>query len=438
MKRWIPSFIALLILALPASGVIIGPLPVTLQNGTTADANQVMSNFNAIVNSTNANAAALATTPQLNLSNVFIFPQSGPNATQAGNYVNAGQIQQQGLTYFADTGVVNSYIGTPVPAWTSYQAGQTISLNIKTTNSGASVLNVSGLGAKTVLNSTLSVLPASSVIVSEVATFVYDGTQFQLATPSSYFATAPPSTSSTFVATTAFVSQQGTPAGTVFDYAGTAVPIGYLATDGASYLRTDYPALFTAISTTWGAADGTHFNVPNFNGRTLVADGTGTVFEASTASSGNGFTVASNATKWITGQTVVLSNLSGFVTTASAGPTYFVVRISATNNRLATTLALAQAGTPDITISGTGTVTATGTLTARTVGQVGGEETHAMTSTELLTHFHTTAVGNSTGGLNQAVQATGTTGNINGGSTGGNAAMNAMQPFGVVKKIIKY
>ncbi len=39
-------------------GVIIGPLPSTLVNGTTADATQVMGDFNWIVNQTNAGAAA--------------------------------------------------------------------------------------------------------------------------------------------------------------------------------------------------------------------------------------------------------------------------------------------------------------------------------------------------------------------------------------------
>jgi microcystin-dependent protein len=43
-----------------------------------------------------------------------------------------------------------------------------------------------------------------------------------------------------------------------------AVGNGELACNGASYLRADYPDLFTAISTTWGAADGIHFNVPDF------------------------------------------------------------------------------------------------------------------------------------------------------------------------------
>jgi microcystin-dependent protein len=44
----------------------------------------------------------------------------------------------------------------------------------------------------------------------------------------------------------------------------TAVKPGELACNGASLLRTDYPDLFTAIGTTWGAADGTHFTLPLF------------------------------------------------------------------------------------------------------------------------------------------------------------------------------
>lgn len=223
-------------------------------------------------------------------------------------------------------------------------------------------------------------------------------------------------------------------------YSGSSIPAGWLYCDGSAVSRTTYVALFAAISTTWGVGDGsTTFNLPDMRGRSAIGDGTGTVFEACTASSSNGFTVVSNATKWNTGQAVVLSNLSGFTTTATAGPTYFVTRISATNVRLATTLALAQNLTPDITISGSGTVTLTGTLTARTLGQNGGEETHAMSLTELLSHTHILDVGNGAGGLQQAVQATGTTGTITGNhATGGNAAMNIMQPFIVTKYIISY
>lgn len=57
-----------------------------------------------------------------------------------------------------------------------------------------------------------------------------------------------------------------TPPGTVIMSARTTPPSGYLACDGASLLRASFPALFSAIGTTYGAADGTHFNVPDMRG----------------------------------------------------------------------------------------------------------------------------------------------------------------------------
>lgn len=56
------------------------------------------------------------------------------------------------------------------------------------------------------------------------------------------------------------------PSGAIVMYGGAAAPSGWLLCDGTSYLRTTYPALFTAIGTAYGAADSTHFNVPDFRG----------------------------------------------------------------------------------------------------------------------------------------------------------------------------
>lgn len=60
------------------------------------------------------------------------------------------------------------------------------------------------------------------------------------------------------------------PPGAVIDYAGASAPSGWLLCDGASYLRSDYPDLFSAIGTTYGFADGSHFNVPDCRGRAAV------------------------------------------------------------------------------------------------------------------------------------------------------------------------
>lgn len=60
------------------------------------------------------------------------------------------------------------------------------------------------------------------------------------------------------------------PAGALMPYAGATVPDGWLICGGQSLLRTDYPALFAAVGTTYGSADGTHFNVPDMRSRVPV------------------------------------------------------------------------------------------------------------------------------------------------------------------------
>lgn len=60
------------------------------------------------------------------------------------------------------------------------------------------------------------------------------------------------------------------PSGTVTATARATAPSGWLLCQGQSLLRTDYPALFAAIGTAYGAADSTHFNVPNLKGAVPV------------------------------------------------------------------------------------------------------------------------------------------------------------------------
>jgi len=59
----------------------------------------------------------------------------------------------------------------------------------------------------------------------------------------------------------------GVPTGSVFCLAVDTVPTGYVKCNGASYSRTGtYAALFAVIGTTYGAADSSHFNVPDLRG----------------------------------------------------------------------------------------------------------------------------------------------------------------------------
>lgn len=63
------------------------------------------------------------------------------------------------------------------------------------------------------------------------------------------------------------------PAGELFYVGGPAAPVGYAQAVGQSIIRADFPELFGAWGTTWGAVDGAHFNAPNSLDRFLVGSG---------------------------------------------------------------------------------------------------------------------------------------------------------------------
>jgi len=64
------------------------------------------------------------------------------------------------------------------------------------------------------------------------------------------------------------------PSGSVITTAASVAPTGWLLCDGAAVSRTTYAVLFAAISTTYGAGDGsTTFNVPDLRRRTPVGVG---------------------------------------------------------------------------------------------------------------------------------------------------------------------
>jgi len=67
--------------------------------------------------------------------------------------------------------------------------------------------------------------------------------------------------------TTAGIVSGGIPAGAVMSFAMNSAPAGWLAADGTAVSRSTYAALFAAISTTYGAGDGsTTFALPDLRG----------------------------------------------------------------------------------------------------------------------------------------------------------------------------
>ena len=82
--------------------------------------------------------------------------------------------------------------------------------------------------------------------------------------------TAAATSNDTSVATTEFVRHavdSSLPSGAVMHFAMQSAPTGWLKADGSAVSRTQYPALFAAIGTTFGAGNGkTTFNLPDLRG----------------------------------------------------------------------------------------------------------------------------------------------------------------------------
>lgn len=93
-------------------------------------------------------------------------------------------VQDESYSYAADTGAANAYAIAPSPTVTSYVAGQSFSFKAANSNTGASTLNVSGLGTKSIkkLNGSTA-LASGDIVAGQIVTVSYDGTNFQMQSP---------------------------------------------------------------------------------------------------------------------------------------------------------------------------------------------------------------------------------------------------------------
>lgn len=169
------------------------------------------------------------------------------------------------------------------------------------------------------------------------------------------------------------------PTGAYFPYAGSAAPTGFLLCDGSSLLRSSYADLFAVIGTSFGAADGTHFNVPDLRGRVPVG------------LDNMGGTAANRIQK---SSTITTSNGSPTATVASATDLTVGMYIESANVPDGTTIT-AISGTT-LTMSANATAGGAGTAArfsllgdAQEMGDAGGAQTHAITVPQLATHTHT-------------------------------------------------
>jgi hypothetical protein len=102
------------------------------------------------------------------------------NPTAANDAVNVEVVQNSTLTYGAASGAANAYEIVLIPAPTAYQAGMMLTFKANVTNTGATTLNINGLGAKTLKKQVTNDLIANDIVLGQMVIVIYDGINFQI------------------------------------------------------------------------------------------------------------------------------------------------------------------------------------------------------------------------------------------------------------------
>lgn len=151
---------------------IIGALPVTLQNGTTAEATEVMADLNKIRNDVNSNAAANGANADITSLSGLTTPLS---VAQGGTPVRIGG---------TSTGSANAQVvATTSPSGFTLTNGLEVTFTPGFTNTTATTLNVNSTGATNIFKPSIAgpvALTGGEIVVGNKTTVVFDGTQYQL------------------------------------------------------------------------------------------------------------------------------------------------------------------------------------------------------------------------------------------------------------------
>lgn len=128
-------------------------------------------------------------TVKVTIPNTFATATTAiPLSQLDANFSNVNAAINSALTYSnyaADTGAADNYSVTLSGITTTYTAGLYIQFKAANTNTGASTLNVNAQGAKSIVLTDGSALPAGAILIGAIVTVMYDGTNFQLLNDSS-------------------------------------------------------------------------------------------------------------------------------------------------------------------------------------------------------------------------------------------------------------
>ena len=174
--------------------------------------NDLATGINSCINKDGSNAF----TGAANLGSQKITALADGTAHTDG--VNAGQIQDGGLIFQAtDSGSADAYAIALSPAITAYVAGQEFTFKAGATSTGASTLNVNGVGVKNIKKKNDQAIAAGDIEANAIIKVIYDGTSFQML---SQLATTPASGMTSFTLTGDSGSNQTIEDSNTMDVAG--------------------------------------------------------------------------------------------------------------------------------------------------------------------------------------------------------------------------
>lgn len=237
MKKYIVALL-LSLLASPALAGVSCVLPFNLQNGTPADATQVMANYNALVTCL-GNAAAAGANSDITSLNGLTTPiphnAGGSPVYIGGTSTGSNTAQVVSATvppFLLSTGNIVTFVA-------GFRSGLATTVNVQSTGV-ITVYRKTQLGPETTVGSEWS--------IGDTVMLQYDGTRYIC------------------------VSCDKELVGAIIDYAGpTTTPIpGWLVADGSCQPQSTYPALFALIGSTFGACGAGSFALPDGRGNVMA------------------------------------------------------------------------------------------------------------------------------------------------------------------------
>jgi hypothetical protein len=123
------------------------------------------------------------TTPTGNLPMGGYNHTNVADATVRTQYGSAGQIQDSAFTFLTSPSGTNAMTATAALGMSAYVTGQRFTFVAPSTNTSACTLNINAIGAKAITKSGSTALAAGDVQSGAIIQVIYDGTQFQMVSP---------------------------------------------------------------------------------------------------------------------------------------------------------------------------------------------------------------------------------------------------------------